>query len=362
MDAKQVPATDTSVFPAENSRSIVKMLLLAYMLLALAVILGILAYNSTLSATSSAAAAPQPPNTLWAMGIVLLWLLTSISGLTGLVLLAVSAIRWAIAPLEDSLQKGFADLTPLLTSLNERLLISETAKRIVYREKDRQVLRQAIQEDVNKGDIDGALVLINQMGETYGYHEEAEVLRAQISQEQTADVNRKIDSALARLDDLLASNAWDKAYAEVGRIQRTYPHSPRVQNLEQRVRQAYDTRKSALERQFLAAAERDDVDLALELMKQLDRYLSEKEAEPYRETARGVIGKKRDNLGVQFKLSLQDKEWSRALEVGQQIIREFPNTKMAQEVRDMLDLLRQRTAEQTTASALSSPSLRERAG
>ena len=62
-----------------------------------------------------------------------------------------------------------------------------------------------------------------------------------------------------------------------------------------------------------------------------------------------MIGKKRENLGVQFKIAVHDKEWLRSVTVGEQIIREFPNTRMADEVRSMLDLLRERAAGQRAA-------------
>ena len=58
-----------------------------------------------------------------------------------------------------------------------------------------------------------------------------------------------------------------------------------------------------------------------------------------------VIGRKRDNLGVQFKLAVQDKEWAGAIRVGEQIVKEFPNTKMAEEVRSMVDVLRTRATQ-----------------
>ena len=83
-----------------------------------------------------------------------------------------------------------------------------------------------------------------------------------------------------------------------------------------------------------------------QLLKELDKYLSETEAAPYTEVARGVIGKKKENLGVQFKLAVHDHDWIGAVRVGEQIIREFPNTRMADEVRSMIDLLRNRASEQ----------------
>ena len=79
-----------------------------------------------------------------------------------------------------------------------------------------------------------------------------------------------------------------------------------------------------------------------------DGYLTEDDAEQYREVARGVIGKARENLGAQFKMAVQDRQWETAAIVGQRILDEFPNTRMAEEIRSMMDTLRER------ASAVSS--------
>ncbi|MEM8783700.1 MAG: hypothetical protein AAGE65_12715, partial [Planctomycetota bacterium] len=91
-------------------------------------------------------------------------------------------------------------------------------------------------------------------------------------------------------------------------------------------------------------------DGAMKLLKELDKYLQPGEAKQFEEVARGVIGKQRDNLGVQFKLAVHDKEWLNSVRIGEQIIREFPNTRMADEVRGMLDLLRERAAGQQAAA------------
>ncbi len=285
-----------------------------------------------------------------------LWMvvLTATTVLGSLLCLLIASFRMAalgaVAPRLDAIHERLTELATLLDSVNERLLVSDLAKRIAYRGKDRQVLRDAIRHDLSKGDFDAAMVMVNQMSETYGYREEAEEFRQQIMDARNADVNASVNKAIARVDDLTAREQWEQAFAEVGRIQRMYPDTPRCANLPDRVRQAYENRKHELEREFLRAAERDDVDGAMELLHALDRYLTEQEAAPFRETARGVIGKKRDNLGVQFKLAVHDKEWTRGLEVGHQIIRDFPNTKMADEVRAMLDMLRQRAADEQAAS------------
>jgi hypothetical protein len=44
-------------------------------------------------------------------------------------------------------------------------------------------------------------------------------------------------------------------------------------------------------------------------------------------------------LGVQFALHVHDKNWLEALHIGRQITDEFPNSRMAAEVRERLPIL-----------------------
>jgi hypothetical protein len=243
----------------------------------------------------------------------------------------------------------------LLKLVSERILISETAKRISYRDQDRQALRQAIQEDVNKGDFDAAMVLVSEMSKAYGYTTEAEQYREQIESQRHATLDARIKEGLIGFEQLLKAAEWDKASAEAAKIQRLFPDAPQVRDLSRRVKEAWQSRKHELERQLLQSASHDDVESSMELLRELDRYLTPEEAAPFLEVARGVIGKKRQNLGVQFKLAIQDREWTQAVAVGEQIIREFPNTKMSDEVRGTIDILRERAAGQRAADRSNSP-------
>ena len=134
------------------------------------------------------------------------------------------------------------------------------------------------------------------------------------------------------------------------RIQRLFPDSSRVLSLRSRVEQAQAAYKADLERRFLMAAQEGHADNALTLLKELDPYLTIVEGEPLRELARGVIGKARDNLGAQFKLAVQDRRWRQAASIGEQIIAEFPNSRMAAEVRDVIDGIRIRANEVAPAA------------
>lgn len=274
--------------------------------------------------------------------------------LLGTAALVAGAVRWAVYGRDGAsapAAQGDARMLTLLEQINQRLLLSDTAKRIAYRQQDLAALRRTIESDIANGNFDAAMVLVSELAQTYGYREEAESFRERIAASRAAEQEAKISEQIARLDETLSRNEFERASREAAKIQRLYPESERVRDLQRRVAAAREKYKQQLEREFLEAAERDDVDRALDLLKVLDKYLTEAEAEPLRETARGVIGKKRDNFGVQFKMAVHDREWLAAVRVGEQIIRDFPNSRMAEEVRGMIDVLRERAAGQQAAQS-----------
>ncbi|MEQ9454542.1 MAG: hypothetical protein RLN76_08115 [Phycisphaeraceae bacterium] len=286
----------------------------------------------------------------------LAYLPSVLAGLLSVSMMVAGSVRWALHGL---MGKGLrqpassAETLGLLRTMNDRLLISETAKRVAYRDADIQLLRDTIKADINSGEYGAAVVLVEDLGEVYGYREEAEEFRDQIHAARNAETEAKITRSIAKFDETVARHDFDMAQKEIAKFQRLYPESQRIKSLPRKLQQAREQFKHDLERRFLEAASHDDVDQSMELLKEMDKYLTEQEAEPYRETARGVIGKKRDNLGVQFKMAVQDKEWVRAVQVGEQIIAEFPNSRMADEVRGMLDVLRERSRAQLAAAARS---------
>jgi len=222
--------------------------------------------------------------------------------------------------------------------------LSEAAKRVLHRREERNLLRQAIEQDIQAEDWDAAMTLVKELAERFGYRLDAEEFRARIEQARTQTLDRSVLSLIEKLDEHIADRKWDEAQAKAEKIVRLFPDSPRTDGLVERVKDSRNRYKLELERKFLKAAEREEIEQAMKLLKEMDEYLGSDEAEPFREVARGVIGKARDNLGVRFKLAIQDRAWPAALEVGERIIEDFPNTRMADEVRSMIDTIRERIA------------------
>jgi len=247
----------------------------------------------------------------------------------------------------DRLQllKSTEQLAELLAHIHEHTMLSDSAKRIAYRREERQMLRKAIEEDIALEDWDAATVLTDNMSERFGYIEEAEEFRRHIDERRADVMYRRMRESVEHCEALIAASEWTAAYAEAARIRRMFPDAPQAQEIDEQVRRAWRERKQQLEREFLEIAGQSDAEGALEILKELDLYLTPREAEPYKEIARGVIGKARDNLGLQFKLAVQAQDWSHAIHIGERIMDEFPNSLMAREVRERIGVIRVRAAE-----------------
>ena len=290
---------------------------------------------------------------------IAMWLVLTVAGTTlmllGAAAVGVGVIRMAsvsaLAHLFSVTQEQNRQIIEALNTLNDRILLSETSKRIAYRAEDLETLRAAIKDDIKTQRFDAALALLAEMGSTFGANEEAEMLREEIGKARAVEMEQKVSRAFETFEAFLVQAEWDKAASEANKIKRLYPDHLKTKDLGKHILEAKEQHKRDLERQFLQAAERDEVEKAEALLKELDKYLSPNEAEPFRETARAVFGKKKQNLGVQFKLALSDKEYAQAIRVGQQIIREFPNSRMAEEVRGHLDRLRELVAQEKAATS-----------
>lgn len=233
-------------------------------------------------------------------------------------------------------------LASLVRSIGEQAALSDDARRVLNRGHERRLLRAAIEEDIAVEDYDAAMVLVDELANRFGYRADAEEFRSRIEEARRFSREQAIDAAIMHLDSLIASRRWEHAAQEAARIGRLYPDVPRASDLTRRVQQAHRAYKEDLEQRFIDAARADRCHEAMELLRELDAYLTETEAAPFRETARAVIDRVRKQLGEEFKQAVLDMDHDRAERIGQRIIDDFPNSRMSQEVREVLDSLRQR--------------------
>jgi len=247
----------------------------------------------------------------------------------------------------DRLKSSIVKMTKSIEHLEETMILSDDARRVLNRHKERELLSKAIEEDIERRDFGAAMVLVNELAQRFGYRADAEEFRSKIDLVRAQTEHARIQDDIASLDALISKHEWDRALVEAGRISRLYHDSPLAEGLRHRVESARQRHKDEIERRFLLAVQDDRIEDAMEVIQEMDHLLTQAESERFKELARGVIGKAKENLGAAFKLAIHDKSWDTAAIVGQRIIDEFPNSRMAGEVRELIDTLRERASSVT---------------
>ncbi|HEX4125888.1 MAG TPA: hypothetical protein VHY37_14270 [Tepidisphaeraceae bacterium] len=257
----------------------------------------------------------------------------------------------AAEKLVHPLAERIDQISILLNLMSEQQLLSDRAKSVAFREKDREAVRRAIQEDLYKGDFEGAATLADDVEKSFGYRAEAEHYRQDIAAKQQEVVRKQVNEVVMVIDRYTRSEQWNGALREAERLLSMFPDNEQVKNLPHEI----DARRQAHKKQLLTswneAVARHDVDGSIEILKQLDAYLTPAEAESMQETARGVFKEKLAALSSQFANQVRDQNWAEAVKTGEQITRDFPNTRAAQEVREKMDLLKQRATQPATPVA-----------
>ena len=252
--------------------------------------------------------------------------------------------------LMDKLVERIDQMSMLLNVMSDQQLLSDRAKQVAYRDKDRDAIRRAISEEMGRGDYDAAFALADAMEVNFG-RGEADRLRDEIKGRKGEAVRKQVADVVAVIDRHTRNEQWNAAMREAERLLQVFPENETVRNLPVEI----ENRRQAHKRQLLAswneAVQRHDIDGSIEILKSLDLYLTPAEAEGMQETARGVFKERLNNLCKQFATSVTDHKWQDAIRVGDVIMREYPNTRSAQEVREKMDALRQRATEPPTSPA-----------
>jgi hypothetical protein len=243
----------------------------------------------------------------------------------------------------QSLIERLDQIALMLNLMSEQQLLSDRGKMIAFRDKDREAFRRAIGEESARGDWDAAFALTGEIERTFG-KAEADRLREEVNRRRSDTVRRAVAECMTTIDRHTRGEQWSAALRECERLAQLYPDNEQVRALPAEIDRRRQAHKQRLLDSWHEAVARHDVDGSIEILKQLDPYLTPAEGATMQETARGVFKEKLTNLGKQFAQAVHDQRWRDAIQLGDGIQREFPNSRMAQEVREKMDDLRRRAA------------------
>ena len=236
-----------------------------------------------------------------------------------------------------------------MQQISENILISDAAKQVVYRNRDRQLMENAIQEDIENQDWEAAYHLLEQMQSRFGYSREAAQFRRLVDARRSQAVKAVIEESREQIESLCENFNWSEANAMVDSLARQFPGNTEASQIAEWVEAKRLEHKKQLLSSWNQAVQNDEVDRGIDLLRQLDQHLTASEAAALEESARGVFKAKLQNFGVNFSVAVTEKNWSGALEIGRQIMEEFPNSRMAEEVKGKYEILQQRAQQQASA-------------
>ena len=220
--------------------------------------------------------------------------------------------------------------------------LSDQAKSLLYRDREVEAFREMMHSMLVRQDYKMAEDLIAGIEKRPSMALDAAVMRQELEATRQASIEGKIDLAIGRVEEIIAKADWPRAVREAARMSAAFPHNAKIAALPQHIEEARMKHKRDLLQNYGEAVRKNDVDASIELLKELDRYLSPQEAAALQDSARGVFKAHLHNLGVQFAIRVAEKQWKEAITAGEEIMREFPNSRMAHEVRAKMDLLNER--------------------
>ena len=277
----------------------------------------------------------------------LVWLL-----LAGAFLLAIIATLSNVIKIFDSIQDNSTKLEIItetlkniqsaLTEINQSTHLSEAAKAIILRDEDQQSLREAVLDKITQQEFETADEIIEAIAHRTGYKELAEQLRVEMAKHHGGTDQERMKQAVAAVEKLFENHEWDKASAQIENLIKANPNSEEAKTLRIKLIDKKEERKKILLNAWDDAVKRRATDRSLEILKELDLYLAPEEAVELREAASDVFKDKLHNLGIQFSLAVSGEQWDKAIQVGQKIIRDFPNSRMSEEIREKMDVLKQK--------------------
>ncbi len=250
----------------------------------------------------------------------------------------------------ERIETLLANQTRSIKKLIDLESLSDQAKSLIYRDQEIEALRETIHEDMTRQDYETAQGMIEALEKRFGYVDEASRLREELAAARKATLDERIDAAVGRVHQIIASHDWPRAIRAAQRLLNLFPDSEKAASLPGRVEAERTRHKRQLLQAYGGAVRKNDVDGSIELLKELDRHLTPQEAAALEEAAGGVFRAKLHNLGVQFAIHVTDQRWADAVATGEEIVLDYPNSRMSHEVRQKMPQLRAHAAEEAAAA------------
>jgi hypothetical protein len=282
----------------------------------------------------------------------LIWFLVASLFLVAVILLLSKTLK-----ILDALEENGAKLERMaealeksrsvFAQLEQTARLSEVAKTIAFRDADRQSLQEAVFDKLQQQDFEATYEIIDEIARHPEYKKLAEQLHAQADKYRDATDAERAKQVIAHIEELFEEYQWARASAQIESLIKACPKSEEAKELRQKLLDKKQERKKVLLTAWDDAVQRQATDRSLEILRELDLYLTPNEGLALQEAAKDVFKTKLHNLGVQFSFAVSGKNWAKAIQIGSEITHDFPNSRIAGEIREKWNVLEQKVQQQT---------------
>jgi hypothetical protein len=230
----------------------------------------------------------------------------------------------------------------LLMQIAQGVRLTDAAKEIVFKDAERLELGEAVLGKLHQHDFEAAETMIDAMKEFPRYRPLYEQLSRMAERYRASTEEGRITQVINHIEGLLDRQLWSQAAIQIENLQSMFPYSEKARNMSARFQEKKNLHKRKLLAEWDRAVKGKNTDRCLDILKELDMYLTPSEALALQESASTVFKTKLHNLGVEFSVAVTEKNWSHALTCAREIVQNFPNSRMAAEIRSKMDILQER--------------------
>ena len=273
--------------------------------------------------------------------LMLLFLAAAV-GIFAIIILFYQAVNILTAQQQrhiEQISDSLAANKELLEQIARDARLSETVKTIVYCDMNNQYLLAAVMEKLHQQDFKATYAMIEDIARSAEYKTLAEELKLAADNYRDATEQGRTSQIESYIEQLLDQYQWAAASIQIESFIKKYSDLEKGKILQQKLTEKKEQRKRRLLADWDEAVKREDTDKSLVVLKELDLYLTPSEGLALQEAASEVFKSKLHNLGVRFSLAVSEKQWTDALDTGHEIIKGFPNSRMADEIRGKLSTL-----------------------
>jgi hypothetical protein len=291
----------------------------------------------------AAAEQPKTADLLRAVSIYLLWAagVTAIFAVLQMLLNVARLLKLNSEKMENTIEM-LSRQNNLLAQVAQAARLSDTAKEIVFHDTEQIELGEAVLTKLHQHDFDASIALIDSLAKQPKYTEMASRLKRTAEKYRSATEEGRVNQIISHIENLFDQKLWIQAAAQTDNLIKTFPYSEKAKTMPVRLRERKDRQKRELLAAWDLAVREKNTDRSLEILKELDLYLTPNEALALRESASSVFRTKLHNLGVDFSFAVTEQDWKKAYETGRIIVQDFPNSRMAAEIRSRMDILAER--------------------